>query len=137
MSSSDDEIFDLNNISDSDSEGYAPPTKAKVTHLFVDTRRDLSACLLQKGAVKAKPAAKPRAGSGATKNKPTKVLKEIENGTDPMDMGSGDDSVSDAGPSKTPAVQAPKGKDKTATEMYQKVAPFSNNLERVFSSLCS
>ncbi|KIJ32068.1 hypothetical protein M422DRAFT_185076 [Sphaerobolus stellatus SS14] len=114
MSSSDDEVFELDNVSGSDYEleGFAPK-KAKV-------------------GSPGKAAAKPRAVSGATKKKTAKVLKEIENVADPMDVDDviDDDSASDAGPSKAAPVQAPRGKDKTATEMYQKLTQLEHILKR-------
>lgn len=76
-----------------------------------------------KPSSKAAATPKPRVASGASKKKAAKVLKEIdENGTDDV-MDVDQDKVSDDdfdAPTKKIPLQA-KGKDKTATEMYQKV----------------
>jgi hypothetical protein len=68
-------------------------------------------------------APKPRAALGGSKKKSTKVLKEIdENGIDDVvDVDLGQDSDVEPAPLAEKIALQAKGKDKTATEMYQKV----------------
>jgi len=119
--SSSEEVFDIDNISggDSESDGYVPATKKKTK-------------APQKPVEPSKKAApKSRVVLGTTK-KPTKVLKEIdENGPkDVMNVDPESDSdVQPSSSSKKVPLQA-KGKDKTATEMYQKLTQLQHILKR-------
>ncbi|KAF8523124.1 DNA topoisomerase II [Hysterangium stoloniferum] len=125
MSSSGEEGFDIHNVSasDSDSEGYVPVAKVK-TKVAPKTNKPT-----KKAAADSK-----KIVSGASKKKQAKVLKEIdENGTDnnmDIDSASGSDEEAHSLKNKTVLPVQVRGKDKTATEMYQKLTQLEHILKR-------
>ena len=102
MSSSEDEVFDLD-VSDSESDGYAPPAK-KTTKAA------------PKKAAATKPATKAAPKTTAKTTKATKKKSVADKENDASEIEISDDDNAAPGPSKTgPA------KKKTASEMYQRV----------------
>lgn len=134
MSSSEGEDFDIQNISGSESDDFAPVTKKVSPSLVVSswmikrTRQATKAPSKPKPTSKApKTAARPK--STATKAKPApkkKVLVDhddnaedsvVEVDAEDFDASDGDE----AGPSPVKAKPAASGKKKTASETYTKV----------------
>ena len=109
MSSSEDEVFDLD-VSDSESDGYAPPAK-KTTKAAP-----------KKAATKPATKAAPKTTAKTTKATKKKSAADKENDATDAELLSDDDDTpapSKSGPSKK----------KTASDMYQKVSVL---LDRVF-----
>ncbi|KAH9992512.1 DNA topoisomerase [Russula compacta] len=106
--SSSEEIYDIDNISGDESEGYSPVAK-KTT----------------KAATK--PPAKPKAKAPAKpKPAPKRVLADVdENAEESFRLDRDDDS----GPSAPPAAPAPKNK-KSASETYTKLSQLEHILKR-------
>ncbi|KDQ54971.1 hypothetical protein JAAARDRAFT_196340 [Jaapia argillacea MUCL 33604] len=119
MSSSEGENFDLDNVSGSESEDYAPVVKKKAVKAPPKATT--------KAAAKPKPA--PKSKAAATKKK---VLVEIDENADDSamevdeDKDAGDD---EAGPS-VPKPTAQNGKKKTASETYTKLSQLEHILKR-------
>ncbi|GLB36598.1 putative control of topological states of DNA by transient breakage and subsequent rejoining of DNA strands [Lyophyllum shimeji] len=123
MSSSEGENFDLENISGSESDDYAPVKKA--------TAKPKAAPKATKAAAKpksnaTKPAAKPRAAAKK------KVLEDHDdNGADsPIEVDDEDESKDDVAPLHSKAEPAAAGKKKSASETYTKLSQLEHILKR-------
>ena len=124
MSSSEDEVFDLD-VSDSESDGYAPPAK-KTTKAAP-----------KKAATKPATKAAPKTTAKTTKATKKKSVADKENDATDAELLSDDDDTpapSKSGPSKK----------KTASDMYQKVSVLPDRvffetivLKRMFEPLHS
>ncbi|KAH8120719.1 DNA topoisomerase II [Phellopilus nigrolimitatus] len=124
MSSSEEENFDIDNVSGSDyeSDDYAPVKKKPAK----------AAIPAPKPAKPTKAAAKAPAKPKATKKK---VLKDIDENVDesfmdvdrPVEDASEED---DSGPSTSKAPVAPPRKNKSASEQYQQLSPVEHILKR-------
>ncbi|KAH7911821.1 DNA topoisomerase [Hygrophoropsis aurantiaca] len=115
MSSSEAENFDLDNVSGTESEDYAPPTKK---------------------AVVANPVSKPTKSTAKGKAAPKKkVLAEKDDNADEsliidVDEAEGSSESDAPGPSKPTQAQAANGKKKTASETYTKLTQLEHILKR-------
>ena len=125
MSSSEDEVFDLD-VSDSESDGYAPPAK-KTTKAA------------PKKAAATKPATKAAPKTTAKTTKATKKKSAADKENDATDA----EALSDDDDTPAPSKSGPS-KKKTASDMYQKVSVLPDRvfleiivLKRVFELLHS
>ncbi|KAG1725573.1 DNA topoisomerase [Suillus paluster] len=119
MSSSEGESFDLENVSGTESEDYAPPIK-KTTKAPA------------KKAIATKPTSKPLKPPAKPKVVPKKkILVDKDDNADSsvMDVDAIDSGDESAGPSK-PKEAAPPKKNKTASETYTKLSQLEHILKR-------
>ncbi|KAG1746828.1 DNA topoisomerase [Suillus lakei] len=119
MSSSGGESFDLENVSGTESEDYAPPIK-KITKAPA------------KKTIATKPTSKPLKVPAKPKAVPKKkILVDKDDNADhsTMDVDEADSGDESAGPSK-PKVLAPPKKNKTASETYTKLSQLEHILKR-------
>lgn len=123
MSSSEGESFDLENVSGTESEDYAPPVKKT-------TKAPAKKTAVTKPTPKpSKPPAKPKAAP----KKKVLVNKDDNADRNALDVdedNSGDDSGDDSVGSSKPKAPVPPKKNKTASETYTKLSQLEHILKR-------
>ncbi|KAF8060944.1 DNA topoisomerase II [Lyophyllum atratum] len=125
MSSSEGENFDLENVSGSESDDFAPVKKIKATAKPKAAPKAAPKTAAKSNATKA--SAKPKAAA-----KKKVLVDHDDNGEDsPMEVDDDEDPSGDeVPPLPSKAAPAPAGKKKTASETYTKLSQLEHILKR-------